>query len=96
MNENVVLVLNEDGTESYEIMEENEVQASTYAAEDPAEDTTEVLPGTTEVETVPPGTVTLDTIHTDLQMILFLILFIYCSGLIKSGFRAFRKWHKGD
>lgn len=106
VNENIVQVLNPDGSISYEELPEDNTENSATTSGDPenilsqiseqSEDDTVSDTATETTVEVPPGTATLDTIHTDLQMILFIILFIYCSGQIKSGFRHFRKWHKGE
>lgn len=110
MDENIVQVLNSDGSISYEVLEENALQTSASSETDIQKTTPEVLSVTDSAENtdvipevsmennveVIPRTVTLDTIHSDLMMIFFIMLFAICHSMIKSGFRAWNKWNKGD
>lgn len=110
MDENIVQVVEDDGTVSYEVLEED---IETVTEENTVPDSQSSEPDTvsesvpetqtdtsvlTETET---ETVTLADIHTQLQTLngtlfalLALIVFMYCAGLIKNGIRSMRSWNK--
>lgn len=93
MEENVIMIIDDNGQVDYELDTEEQTEV---IQDDPAETESETVELYELSEDVlSDSSVTLETIHHDFLLLNGLILFLICSGMIKSGFRRFNAFNKG-